>query len=93
MQEKPFKLKKEITLGTALSITVPLVVGLVVWGFTTSGALTNHSEDIKRIESTAKKNTDSIYTLQKDIQKEMKEDRKEMKEDIQRIVNLLLEKK
>lgn len=89
----PFRFKKEISLGTALSILVPLIIGLVVWGFTTSGVLTSHSNDLERIEMKVQKNTDSVYNLQKDIQKEMKEDKKEFNEKLEKILHVLIEKK
>lgn len=87
-----FKFKKEIGLGTALSLIGTAFFAVAVWVFNTSATTQNNTEEISEVKKQVTKNTDTVYNLQKEIQKEMKEDKKELNEKLDRIMHVLIDK-
>lgn len=65
------KVKKEVSLGTLLSILVPIGVSIFLWAFSTSGTLQIHEEKLNRLEKSTDKMEDTLkenyYTIDRKI--------------------------
>lgn len=76
------KVKKEVSLGTLLSILVPIGISIFLWAISTSGTLQIHEEKIKKLEEKAEK-----------IDDELKENYKTIDRKIDEIKRILIDRK
>lgn len=76
------KVKKEVSLGTLLSIIVPIGISIFLWAISTSGTIQIHEEKIKKLEEKAEK-----------IDDELKENYKTIDRKIDEIKRILIDRK
>ena len=61
------KVKKEVSLGTLLSIIVPIGVSIFLWAVSTSGTIQIHEEKLEKLEKKAEKIDDELKENYKTI--------------------------
>ena len=84
------KVKKEITLGTLLSILVPIGVSILLWAFSVSGTLRLNSEKINKAEKHINKVEDTVKEKTSQIETNMQNNYEKLDEKIDKILHHLL---
>lgn len=84
------KIKKEVSLGTLLSILVPVGISILLWAISTSGTLSIHSEKIKRLEDKTKNTDQKLENKYQKIEDKIDKKIDKLDEKIDKIIQHLL---